>query len=105
MNTADWSTASWRKSSFSGNTGGACIEVADIAWRTSSYSGGTGGNCVEVGDLTWRKSSRSTNTGGNCVEVGAAAAVVAVRDSKDPDGPKLLLSAAAWTGLLDRAGR
>ncbi|WP_268915934.1 DUF397 domain-containing protein [Actinomadura logoneensis] len=40
-----------------------------------------------------------------CGEVGAVGPVVAVRDSKDLDGPKLLLSAAAWKGLLVRAGR
>ncbi|MEV4254281.1 DUF397 domain-containing protein [Spirillospora sp. NPDC049652] len=84
MEIADWTAVSWRKGSFSGNTGGACIEVADIAWRTSSHS---------------------TNTGGQCVEVGVVAPVVAVRDSKDPDGPKLLLSADAWKGLLNRAAR
>ena len=29
------------------------------------------------------------NNGGNCVEVGAAAQLIAVRDSKDPHGPRL----------------
>jgi hypothetical protein len=28
--------------------------------------------------------------------------VVAVRDSKDPDGPKLFFRPSAWTDLLDR---
>jgi hypothetical protein len=28
--------------------------------------------------------------------------VVAVRDSKDPDGPKLLFRPSAWIDLLDR---
>lgn len=28
--------------------------------------------------------------------------VVAVRDSKDPDGPKLFFTAEAWRDLLDR---
>ncbi|MEV4254282.1 DUF397 domain-containing protein [Spirillospora sp. NPDC049652] len=102
MNGPDWSAARWRKSSHSGSTGGQCIEVANFAWRTSSHSGGTG-NCVEVGDIVWRKSRHSTDTGGACVEVGVVEPAVAVRDSKDPDGPKLLLSAAAWKGLLNRA--
>jgi hypothetical protein len=51
-------------------------------------------------DLTsaiWRKSSYSGNNGGNCVEVARnLPGVVAVRDSKDPDGPVLLVSPAGW---------
>jgi len=51
-------------------------------------------------DLThavWRKSSRSGSNGGDCVEVaGHPRGVVAVRDSKNPDGPKLVLSPAGW---------
>jgi hypothetical protein len=45
---------------------------------------------------TWRTSSRS-GSGNNCVEVARSLPhVVAVRDSKDPDGPKLVLSPAGW---------
>jgi hypothetical protein len=41
--------------------------------------------------------SYSTNNGGNCVEVARnLPGAVAVRDSKDPDGPKLLVSPAHW---------
>jgi len=51
-------------------------------------------------DLTgaqWRKSSRSGNNGGNCVEVARnLPGVVAVRDSKDPEGPKLVFTPAEW---------
>jgi hypothetical protein len=46
--------------------------------------------------ITWRKSSYSGNNGGNCVEVGAAAPLVAVRDSKDPDGARLAFGREAW---------
>ncbi|MER6423366.1 DUF397 domain-containing protein [Streptomyces sp. NPDC001137] len=43
------------------------------------------------------KSSYS-NTGGQCVEVARnIPAVVAIRDSKDPDGPILHLPPKAWT--------
>ena len=51
-------------------------DLADALWRKSSYSGGSGGNCVEV----------ATNLPG----------LVAVRDSKHPDGPALLLTIAQW---------
>ncbi|MCA1189560.1 MULTISPECIES: DUF397 domain-containing protein [unclassified Saccharopolyspora] len=48
----------------------------------------------EPGDLTWRKSSRSVTE--ECVEIAAVADDVAVRDSKDPSGPVLLVSRAAF---------
>ena len=50
----------------------------------------------------WRTSSYSAN-GGNCIEVAPAGAAVAVRDSKDPDGPKLVFSPAAWRAFAARA--
>ena len=46
--------------------------------------------------VTWRKSSYSGNSGGNCVEVGYAAHLIAVRDSKDPEGPRLAFVREAW---------
>ncbi|NVI88516.1 DUF397 domain-containing protein [Actinomadura sp. BRA 177] len=46
--------------------------------------------------VTWRKSSRSDHHGGNCIEVAEFAAMIAVRDSKDPDGTKLSFGAAEW---------
>lgn len=64
-------------------------------WRKSSHSDHQGGECVEVAGL-WRKSSYSDHAGGNCVEVAGLAPVVGVRDSKDPEGPKLMVSASAW---------
>ncbi|WP_433256444.1 DUF397 domain-containing protein [Streptosporangium sp. CA-135522] len=55
-------------------------------------------------DLTgarWRKSSRSNGNGGECVEVAVnLPGVVAVRDSKNPDGPALLFSPEVWTTFL-----
>jgi Domain of unknown function (DUF397) len=51
-------------------------------------------------DLTraeWRKSSYSTGNGGACVEVARnLPGIVAVRDSKDPDGPKLAFAPDEW---------
>lgn len=52
-------------------------------------------------DLKWRKSSRSGTQNGNCVEVATnVAGVVAVRDSKNPDGPMLTVPSAEWRAFL-----
>ena len=51
-------------------------ELRGAQWRKSSYSGGSGGNCVEV----------ATNLPG----------LVAIRDSKHPNGPALVLPPATW---------
>ncbi|MFC9976246.1 DUF397 domain-containing protein [Spirillospora sp. NPDC127200] len=45
----------------------------------------------DVNENAWRKSSYSGSNGGDCIEILSAATTVAVRDSKDPHGPKLLL--------------
>jgi hypothetical protein len=97
----DLTGAVWRKSSYSGSNGGACIEVAAV-WRKSSYSGDTGGNCIEVA-AGWQKSSHSGSNGANCIEVARdAPGAVAVRDSKDPGGPRLLFTAAEWREFAGR---
>ena len=48
----------------------------------------------------WRKSSYSDSGQGTCVEVARADRLVAVRDSKNPDGPVLAFSSAAWRALM-----
>jgi Domain of unknown function (DUF397) len=56
-------------------------------------------------DLTsaeWRKSSFSGSNGGGCVEVARnLPGVVAVRDSKDREGPALVLTPDGWRAFLD----
>ncbi|MFD9539129.1 DUF397 domain-containing protein [Streptomyces sp. NPDC060022] len=74
----DLSTATWHKSTYSGGSGGDCLEVA--TWRKSTYSGGDGGNCLEVAD---------GNPG-----------IVPVRDSKVADGPALVFRTAAWAAFV-----
>lgn len=44
---------------------------------------------------SWRKSTYSFSNG-NCVEVDDGGDGMAVRDSKDPDGPVLAFDSAAW---------
>jgi len=52
----------------------------------------------------WRKSSRSNGNGGNnCVEVAFADSAIGVRDSKNPDGPVLSFTPAAWDSFVDSA--
>ncbi|MER8102860.1 DUF397 domain-containing protein [Kitasatospora sp. NPDC094016] len=53
----------------------------------------------------WRKSSHSNNDGGMCIEVDDAQPG-RVRDSKDPDGPRLNFPPAAWQTFITaiRAG-
>ena len=50
--------------------------------------------------IRWRKSSHSGGNGGECVELASAPGVVAVRDSKDPDGPKLLVGSEEFAALV-----
>jgi uncharacterized protein DUF397 len=52
--------------------------------------------------LIWRKSSRSSGGGNECVEVADLGSAVAVRDSKNPDGPRLAFSAAEWAAFAGR---
>ncbi|WP_395109867.1 DUF397 domain-containing protein [Actinomadura sp. SCN-SB] len=47
----------------------------------------------------WRKSSRSSEQGDMCVELALVAGSVAVRDSKDPDGPALMMSRRSFGRL------
>ncbi|GGN42208.1 toxin [Streptomyces kronopolitis] len=86
MREFELSTAQWRKSSYSDQNGGSCLEVAHdfpgaAAWRKSSYSSGASDNCLEVSD--------------------AHPGVVPVRDSKSPQGPALIFPADGWTTFVD----
>jgi Domain of unknown function (DUF397) len=66
---------------------GRALEPGQLAlarWRTSSHSG-TSGSCVEVADLHGHR---------------------AVRDSKNPTGPALIVAATGWSAFTTalRAG-
>jgi uncharacterized protein DUF397 len=64
------------------------LRASDLSgWRKSSYSGGND-NCVEITDAPAHKA-------------------VAMRDSKDPHGPALLISPAAYAAFVHatRSGR
>ncbi|MEU0549938.1 DUF397 domain-containing protein [Micromonospora sp. NPDC005979] len=56
---------------------------------------------MELTGARWRKSTRSNGSGGNCVEVADnLPGLVAVRDSKDPDGPVLVFEPEAWRAFV-----
>jgi Domain of unknown function (DUF397) len=50
---------------------------------------------TDLSRAVWRKSTRSNN-GGACVEVATLQGIVAVRDSKDPEGAALVFSPQEW---------
>lgn len=57
---------------------------------------------MDLSAAVWRKSSRSSDNGGQCVEVATnLPGGIAVRDSKDPDGPKLFFSRDEWKAFID----
>ncbi|MCL6736362.1 DUF397 domain-containing protein [Streptomyces neyagawaensis] len=75
-------------------------DLSAAIWIKSSYSGNDGGDCLEV--ATWIKSSHSGDNGGNCVEIAPdIPGVVPVRDSKNPDGPVLVINRSAWAHFVD----
>jgi Domain of unknown function (DUF397) len=59
-----------------------------------------GMSAAELGPVEWRKSSLS-NPSGNCVQVGALAdGTVAVRNSREPNGPALVYTRAEVAAFL-----
>lgn len=63
---------------------------------------------MDLSRAQWRKASRSSSNGGNCVEVARNLRdAVAVRDSKNPDGPVLTVAPAGWQDFIAdvKAGR
>lgn len=63
-------------------------DLSRATWRKSSYSNGTGGSCLEITMLNASASSSRHS--------------IAVRDSKDPNGPVLAFTTAEWGGLTSR---
>ncbi|MFI1162081.1 DUF397 domain-containing protein [Streptomyces sp. NPDC020801] len=59
---------------------------------------------MSTDELAWFKSSYSSGEGGECLEVALAPQRVHVRDSKNPTGPHLTLSPAAWAALIGAVG-
>jgi hypothetical protein len=56
-------------------------------------------NRPDLSRARWRKSTQSSGNG-QCVEVAHLDEVVAVRDSKNPDGPTLTFSGQTWAAFI-----
>ncbi|MFB4309637.1 DUF397 domain-containing protein [Actinomadura sp. GTD37] len=57
---------------------------------------------VDLSRARWHKSTHSNGGEGGCVEVADnLPGVVAVRDSKDPDGPVLTFVPAEWRSFVE----
>ncbi|TYK46010.1 DUF397 domain-containing protein [Actinomadura decatromicini] len=55
---------------------------------------------MDISDLVWRKSTRSSGNGGACVEIAHLPQAIATRDSKSPDGPRILLARDEFAALV-----
>ncbi|HEU5032769.1 MAG TPA: DUF397 domain-containing protein [Spirillospora sp.] len=60
---------------------------------------------MDIPGAVWRKSSYTTSNGGECVELASLPGTVAVRDSKDPDGPRLVFNRHAFASFLTSVKR
>jgi Domain of unknown function (DUF397) len=57
---------------------------------------------MDLTNADWRKSTFSGSNGGGCVEVARnLPGVIAVRDSKDREGPALAFTPEEWRAFLD----
>ena len=77
------------------------MDISNVMWRKASHSGANGGDCVEVS--VWRTASYSDGNGGECVEVvSTRKSLIAVRDSKNPNGPKLAFAQPTWQSFIQQ---
>lgn len=61
-------------------------------------------SAAEPDALVWFKSSYSDSSNGNdCVEVATTPGTVHVRDSKNAEGPRLVLRSTAWADFVTYA--
>jgi hypothetical protein len=54
---------------------------------------------ISFDNALWRKGSRS-GASTSCVEISSNDHLIGVRDSKNPNGPVMVLAPAEWTNFL-----
>jgi prepilin-type processing-associated H-X9-DG protein len=69
-----------------------------FAYANTAATHGRGERVVDLSSAVWRKSTLSNANG--CVEVAFLDGHVAVRDSKDREGPVLLFTSSAWSAFI-----
>jgi hypothetical protein len=62
------------------------MDLTGATWCRSSSSGGNGGACVEIALIPGSKEGSDH--------------VIAMRDSKQPDGPVLIFTPAEWEAFI-----
>ena len=63
----------------------------------------TKGFRIDLTRAQWFKSARSGPNSDNCVEVAFVDGAIAVRDSKNPDGPALIFTGDEWDAFVGGA--
>ena len=63
----------------------------------------TKGFRIDLTRAQWFKSARSGPNSDNCVEVAFVDGAIAVRDSKNPDGPALIFTRDEWDAFVGGA--
>jgi len=77
------------------------FDLLDILHALSDPTRRRCGVGIDLSRAVWRKSSYSNGSGGDCVQVALGIAeVVAVRDSKNPDGLRLVFSHEEWRAFV-----
>ncbi|TGB03050.1 DUF397 domain-containing protein [Streptomyces sp. MZ04] len=61
------------------------------------------GTSQDLTNARWRKSTYSGNTGGDCIEIAPREGTVAVRDSKNPEGPAFTIAEGTFASFVEAA--
>ena len=61
----------------------------------------TKGVSPDLTEAVWRKSTRSGARTDNSVEVAFVDGAIVIRDSKNPEGPRLVFTPKEWDAFVD----